>query len=195
MKNQSRVYLFCSQVVEFIYLCNRPLFKQKKAITCFFKELKVATYNLCTGFSQNLWKTSHNHTLLRLCSIFLCCIFVSSCSWFKSSTKAAPPASETTASEQKPKQEADSKDSKDSKEKLKESASKRKKIALDNALIDKGEEDVRKRFGEPDIVSKTPENKIMWTYKPRWHIMPDNADIVYVEFEDGKVAKIIRTTK
>jgi hypothetical protein len=53
-------------------------------------------------------------------------------------------------------------------------------------------DDVKKRLGEPDIVSRTPENKIIWTYLPSWKIMPDNKDTVYVEFDDGKVVKVIK---
>lgn len=63
---------------------------------------------------------------------------------------------------------------------------------MENAMISMTEEDVRKRLGEPSIVSVTPENKIIWTYRPSWKIMPDNKNTVYVEFENGKVVKIIK---
>jgi argininosuccinate synthase len=63
---------------------------------------------------------------------------------------------------------------------------------MENAMISMTEEDVRKRLGEPNIVSVTPENKIIWTYRPSWKIMPDNKNTVYVEFENGKVVKIIK---
>lgn len=63
---------------------------------------------------------------------------------------------------------------------------------MENAMISMTEEEVRKRLGEPNIVSVTPENKIIWTYRPSWKIMPDNKDTVYVEFENGKVVKIIK---
>ncbi|MCX8022363.1 MAG: hypothetical protein N2745_06275 [Syntrophorhabdaceae bacterium] len=64
--------------------------------------------------------------------------------------------------------------------------------ALQNSIISMTEEEVRKKIGEPDMVSKTPDNKIIWTYKPSWKLLPDNKDTVYVEFEDGKVSKIIK---
>jgi hypothetical protein len=51
---------------------------------------------------------------------------------------------------------------------------------------------VKKKFGEPDIVSKMPDNRILWTYQPTWKLMPDNKGTVYVEFENGKVVKMIR---
>ena len=54
------------------------------------------------------------------------------------------------------------------------------------------EDDVRKRYGEPYMVSKTSENKIIWTYVPQWKILPDNKNTIYVEFEEGKVVKIIK---
>jgi len=63
---------------------------------------------------------------------------------------------------------------------------------LDNAVISMTEEEVRKRFGEPNVVSKTPENHILWTYRPSWRIMPDNAETIYVEFDDGKVIRILK---
>lgn len=64
--------------------------------------------------------------------------------------------------------------------------------ALENAVISMSEDEVRKKLGEPDTVSKTPENNILWTYSPKWKIMPDNKDTIYVEFENGKVTKIVR---
>lgn len=70
--------------------------------------------------------------------------------------------------------------------------SKKDKHTLDNSVISMSEDEVRKRFGEPYMVSKTPENKIIWTYVPQWKILPDNKDTIYVEFEEGKVVKIIK---
>jgi uncharacterized protein YpmB len=63
---------------------------------------------------------------------------------------------------------------------------------MENAMISMTEEEVRKRLGEPNIVSVTPESKIIWTYRPSWKIVPDNKNTVYVEFENGKVVKIIK---
>jgi hypothetical protein len=57
------------------------------------------------------------------------------------------------------------------------------------------EEDVRKKLGEPTIVSLTTENRILWTYLPEWKLMPDNKDTVYVEFENGKVIKVVKAKK
>ncbi len=59
-------------------------------------------------------------------------------------------------------------------------------------MISMTETEVKKRLGEPDIVSKTPDNHIIWTYRPSWKIMPDNKDTIYVEFEDGKVIKVTK---
>jgi len=64
--------------------------------------------------------------------------------------------------------------------------------ALDNTVISMTEAEVKRRLGEPDVVSKTPESKIIWTYIPHWKIMPDNKDTIYIEFEEGKVVKIIK---
>jgi hypothetical protein len=60
------------------------------------------------------------------------------------------------------------------------------------ALISVSEEEVKKALGEPDMVSRTPDNRIIWTYKPKWKILPNNTDTTYVEFENGKVAKILK---
>jgi hypothetical protein len=66
------------------------------------------------------------------------------------------------------------------------------KIAPDSTVIDMTEAEVKKKFGEPDMVSKMPDDRILWTYQPTWKLMPDNKGIVYIEFENGKVVKIIR---
>jgi outer membrane protein assembly factor BamE (lipoprotein component of BamABCDE complex) len=66
---------------------------------------------------------------------------------------------------------------------------------LEKSLITMNEEDVRKKLGEPTIVSLTLENRILWTYIPAWKIMPDNKDTVYVEFENGKVIKVVKAKK
>jgi hypothetical protein len=64
--------------------------------------------------------------------------------------------------------------------------------ALQNGVISMTEDEVRKKVGEPDVVSKTADNNILWTYKPSWKLLPDNKDTIYVEFENGKVTKIIK---
>jgi len=63
---------------------------------------------------------------------------------------------------------------------------------MENALISMNEDEVRKKLGEPTMVSLTPENKIIWTYRPEWKVMPDNKGTVYVQFDNGKVAKVIK---
>jgi hypothetical protein len=64
--------------------------------------------------------------------------------------------------------------------------------ALQNGVISMTEDEVRKKVGEPNIVSKTVDNNILWTYKPSWKLLPDNKDTIYIEFENGKVIKIIK---
>ena len=49
--------------------------------------------------------------------------------------------------------------------------------------------------GEPTMVSLTPDSRILWTYRPEWKLMPDNKDTVYVEFDGGKVTKVIKAAK
>ncbi len=67
--------------------------------------------------------------------------------------------------------------------------------AIENSLISMNEDQVRKKLGEPTMVSLTPENKILWTYRPDWKIMPDNKNTVYVEFDQGIVTKVIKADK
>lgn len=72
------------------------------------------------------------------------------------------------------------------------SSKKEPRTPMENAMMSMTEDEVRKRLGEPNIVSITPENRIIWTYRPSWKIMPDNKDTIYVEFENGKVVKIVK---
>ena len=181
---------------------------QKKVIRRFIDRLRICSYNLCTGFPQNLWKTRGKAAFLHCLTILLCCLMLASCSFFKSSKKDAKPAEQPAAAESKktevprevkvqpapePKgQPANPQPKKGFFSFLKGDD---KKPFLDSSLIDQGEDEVKKSFGEPDIVAKTPENMIIWTYKPKWKLIPDNADTVYVEFEKGKVRKIVRATR
>ncbi len=61
-----------------------------------------------------------------------------------------------------------------------------------NALISSGPDEVRKKLGEPTVVSKTPEDHILWVYPPYLKIMPNDKGTVYVEFQDEKVIKIFK---
>ena len=63
---------------------------------------------------------------------------------------------------------------------------------LDNALISMNEEEIKKRLGEPEVVSRTPENNVIWTYHPSWKLMPDNKGTIYVEFDQGRVTKVVK---
>jgi len=75
---------------------------------------------------------------------------------------------------------------------LKKTKGKEQQPVIENSLVSMNEEEVRKKLGEPTMVSLTPENRILWTYTPSWKLMPDNKGTVYVEFENGKVIKIIK---
>jgi hypothetical protein len=60
------------------------------------------------------------------------------------------------------------------------------------ALMAKSEDEIKQAIGEPDVVSKTPENTVLWIYKPSWRIVPSPKDTVYVEFDKGKVVKVVK---
>lgn len=59
-------------------------------------------------------------------------------------------------------------------------------------LIDKSEAEVRQALGEPDVISKTPENRVLWKYRPSWKVIPSPKDTLYVEFDNGKVTKVFQ---
>jgi hypothetical protein len=65
----------------------------------------------------------------------------------------------------------------------------------DLTLVSKSEDEVKKKIGEPSDVAKTPENHVLWIYRPEWKIMPNDEGTLYVEFVDGKVAKIFQIKK
>jgi hypothetical protein len=65
-----------------------------------------------------------------------------------------------------------------------------KALPAGTTLIGMSEEEVRQKIGAPDVVSKTPENKILWRYRPAWKVIPSPKDMLYVEFENGKVVKV-----
>jgi hypothetical protein len=59
-------------------------------------------------------------------------------------------------------------------------------------LISGTPEEVRKTLGQPTEVSRTPENRILWFYKPSWKLIPGNSGTVVVEFDNGRVAKVFK---
>ena len=59
-------------------------------------------------------------------------------------------------------------------------------------LISGTPEEVRKKLGEPSEVSRTPENRILWVYRPSWQIMPGNSDTFVVQFDNGRVARVFK---
>ena len=64
-----------------------------------------------------------------------------------------------------------------------------KALPRGTTLIGKSEAEVRQILGEPWVIAKTPENRILWRYRPSWKVIPSTKDTLYVEFDDGKVIK------
>jgi hypothetical protein len=64
--------------------------------------------------------------------------------------------------------------------------------AAGNALISSEPDEVRKKLGEPTVVSKTLEDHILWVYAPYLKIMPNDKGTIYVEFQNGKVIKVFK---
>ncbi|HOV89156.1 MAG TPA: hypothetical protein PKW07_00390 [Syntrophorhabdaceae bacterium] len=62
----------------------------------------------------------------------------------------------------------------------------------EETIMSMNEDQVRQRYGEPDMVSKTTSNTVLWTYRKTWKIVPDNKGTMYIEFENGKVIKVLK---
>ena len=158
--------------------------------------LSVYTDNIFTGFPQKLWKTLKNPIVIHTCLILISIVILSSCSYFmggKKQGKDTQNPSVTEASkqtEQKVPETSQAAPEKKVSAPLKEPP--KAKLVPDSGVIDMTEAEVKRKYGEPDIVSKTPDNRILWTYQPTWKLLPDNKGTIYVEFENGKVTKIIR---
>jgi len=158
--------------------------------------LDVYADNFLTGFPQKMWKTLKSPMVINVCLIMLSIAILSSCSYLKGTkkqNKVAQSASAAEASKQAdqkvpeaPQAAPEKKAPAPQKEPPKE------KLVPDTGVIDMTEAEVKRKYGEPDIVSKTPDNRILWTYQPTWKLLPDNKGTIYVEFENGKVVKIIR---
>ncbi len=129
--------------------------------------------NLLTLFPQKLWKSIKSLVVTKLLAAVFCVLIFSSCSYFGGGKEEGGAARRPQGAE----------------------APSKTKPALDSALLDMNGEEVKKTFGEPDIVSKTPDNRILWTYKPSWKLMPDNKGTIYVEFDNGRVSKVVRAKR
>lgn len=157
--------------------------------------LAVYPDNFFTGFPQKMLKTLKNPIVINVCLIIFCLSLLSSCSYFKGSKKQDKSQDQqaSAASAQTDQKEPDSsKAGSEKKTAVPDKEPPKTKLTPDTSVIDMTEAEVKKKFGEPDVVSKMPDNRILWTYHPAWKIMPDNKDTVYVEFVNGRVVKIIR---
>ncbi|MCX7856830.1 MAG: outer membrane protein assembly factor BamE [Deltaproteobacteria bacterium] len=63
---------------------------------------------------------------------------------------------------------------------------------LKEVKIGMTEEQVIGIFGEPNVISKTSEGTILWSYRPSWKIIPDNRGTLMIEFREGKVVKVVK---
>jgi hypothetical protein len=137
------------------------------------KMLEIYPDNLFTLFPQKLWKSLKSPMVTKLLAVASCVFVLSSCAYFGGGKKEGDAARRSQGAE----------------------ATSKARPAPDNAFLDMSGDEVKKKLGEPDIVSRTPENRILWTYKPSWKLMPDNKGTVYVEFDNGKVVKIVRAKR
>lgn len=158
--------------------------------------LNVYADNFFTGFPQKLWKTLKSPIVINVCLIILSLVIVSSCTYFKGGKKQDKTTQDPKAAEAliqaEQKSSENSRAVPEKKASAPEKESPKAKLAPDSGVIDMTEAEVKKKYGEPDIVSKMPDNRILWTYQPTWKLLPDNKGTVYIEFENGKVVKIIR---
>jgi len=61
-----------------------------------------------------------------------------------------------------------------------------------DALIGLSEADVRERLGPPSVIAKSKEGTVLWFYIPSFKVIPDGRGEVYVEFEGGRVKRVVR---
>jgi hypothetical protein len=123
-------------------------------------KLELFSYNMLTGYPQELWKTIGTLGFVRFLALLLCLCMVGACTSAKAVKKEVP--------------------------------KKATMVIVDESLVSSSEEEVRKKLGNPTMVSRTAEDHILWTYSPTWKLMPNNSGTIYVEFENGKATKIIR---
>jgi len=164
---------------------------------CDIGMLKRYLDNLFTGFPQELWKTLKSPMVTKTCAVASCFLVLSSCAYLRGTKDQGKVMQES----QKPDASKSAEQKKASEAVRPAPAEKASKAAKETAkgkptpesgIIDMSEEGVKKKYGEPDIVSKTSENHIIWTYKPSWKILPNNRGTLYIEFENGKVIKIVK---
>jgi hypothetical protein len=67
-----------------------------------------------------------------------------------------------------------------------------KALPRGTTLMEKNEVEVKQALGEPDMISRTPENRILWKYRPSWKVVPSPKDTLYLEFDNGKVVKVFQ---
>ena len=134
--------------------------------------------------------------VINFCLIVLSIAILSSCSYLKGSKKQDKVAQSASAAEASKQADQTVSEAPRAAQEKKASVPPKElpkaKLVPDSGVIDMTEAEVKRKYGEPDIVSKTPDNRILWTYQPTWKLLPDNKGTIYVEFENGKVVKIIR---
>jgi hypothetical protein len=165
MKMTARIYAGFSILIEIIKHSCRSSLRPSATISCYIKSFTIRSYNFCTAFPQNLWKTPGRHCAGKAFCLFFCLILLSSCTYFKWTNLPWTKKDEIKKADFR---------------------------TLENAVISMKEEEVRKRLGEPDVVSLMPDNRILWTYRPPLKVMPNNTDTVYLEFENGRVVKMVK---
>ena len=158
--------------------------------------LDVHADNFLTGFPQKMWKTLKSPMVINVCLIMLSIAILSSCSYLKGTKKQNKVAQSASAAEASKQADQKVPEAPQAAPEKKAPAPQKElpkaKLVPDTGVIDMTEAEVKRKYGEPDIVSKTPDNRILWTYQPTWKLLPDNKGTIYVEFENGKVVKIIR---
>lgn len=158
--------------------------------------LDVYADNFLTGFPQKMWKTLKSPMVINVCLIMLSIAILSSCSYLKGTKKQNKVAQSASAAEASKQADQKVPEAPQAAPEKKAPAPQKElpkaKLVPDTGVIDMTEAEVKRKYGEPDIVSKTPDNRILWTYQPTWKLLPDNKGTIYVEFENGKVVKIIR---
>lgn len=64
--------------------------------------------------------------------------------------------------------------------------------AAEEVLIGQSEQEVRRRLGEPNVIAKSKDGTILWIYIPSFKVIPDGRGEVFVEFEEGRVKRVVK---
>ncbi len=120
--------------------------------------LDVYADNFLTGFPQKMWKTLKSPMVINVCLIMLSIAILSSCSYLKGTKKQNKVAQSASAAEASKQADQKVPEAPQAAPEKKAPAPQKElpkaKLVPDTGVIDMTEAEVKRKYGEPDIVSK-----------------------------------------